>query len=638
MNRLVLLALLGLPCAAFAQDVEGFDAHGFRLAAFDGDLRDPLYAQRPGRMSGGNWFVGGVLEYAKAPLVRFEVNDAGDGHDREPWLDNLFAANLSVGVSPHERIRFDAAFPLYFTSTGPNGEANGVDPGDLRLSAMIAVVQPDETDEGFGLGLVGHFDAPTGATPDFLGNRTVAGGFDLSASWAQSFFTLTGGLGLQFNPTTSIDNLNGADALTGALGFGFLVHETTALNLEMHLSAPFARNRAVGSETPAEAIATVRHRRPSGFHLLGGAALGLSPGASAASYRLFLGAGFGKIGPSLDKDTDGDGIVDRDDRCKEEPETVNGYLDADGCPDALAALDVIVVDDNVRVVGADVALTGVTVDPASFQSANAARGFAELMPDTTVTGTATLGDCLAGTASAELVAGETAELAIELEPVRDATVKFIVVDEKEVGIPGATVAWKDPAPGCAPRGKTVLGDDGLGQQEVGMGTHDLFVTAAGFNIVREDVVVPAEGEITVKIQLKPTKVEVTGENIVILEKVFFDFDSDRIQARSFPLLDEVSFTILHHDLGMIEVAGHTDSKGRDAYNLDLSQRRADSVTAYLVSRGVAPDSLRAVGYGESKPIASNGSAGGRAKNRRVVFHILDEAKAEGVQGEGDVGE
>jgi outer membrane protein OmpA-like peptidoglycan-associated protein len=71
----------------------------------------------------------------------------------------------------------------------------------------------------------------------------------------------------------------------------------------------------------------------------------------------------------------------------------------------------------------------------------------------------------------------------------------------------------------------------------------------------------------------------------------------------------------------IVVEGHTDSRGSDSYNLDLSERRAQSVRDYLVTRGVSANHCRAVGYGESRPVADNRTAEGRANNRRVEIVI-----------------
>ena len=73
----------------------------------------------------------------------------------------------------------------------------------------------------------------------------------------------------------------------------------------------------------------------------------------------------------------------------------------------------------------------------------------------------------------------------------------------------------------------------------------------------------------------------------------------------------------------MEIGGHTDSTGEDAYNMGLSQRRAESVRSYLVSKGVKASRLEAKGYGETKPVASNDTNEGRAKNRRVELKKLD---------------
>jgi len=73
----------------------------------------------------------------------------------------------------------------------------------------------------------------------------------------------------------------------------------------------------------------------------------------------------------------------------------------------------------------------------------------------------------------------------------------------------------------------------------------------------------------------------------------------------------------------VEIAGHADTDGNADRNLDLSQRRADAVVAYFVSRGESPDRFIAVGYGDTRPIADNSTAAGRQKNRRIEFIALE---------------
>ena len=116
--------------------------------------------------------------------------------------------------------------------------------------------------------------------------------------------------------------------------------------------------------------------------------------------------------------------------------------------------------------------------------------------------------------------------------------------------------------------------------------------------------------------------------------------SDRIQFEpgravllepSKKVLDEVVKTMGEHaDLELVEVEGHTDWLGTEAQNLELSQRRAEAVRDYLVSKGVTSARLSPHGYGENKPIADNTTNEGRLANRRVTFRVL---KQQGVEPE-----
>jgi len=118
-----------------------------------------------------------------------------------------------------------------------------------------------------------------------------------------------------------------------------------------------------------------------------------------------------------------------------------------------------------------------------------------------------------------------------------------------------------------------------------------------------------------------------GETKVILKGVSFETDSAEIKPESTATLNEVAQSLVDHPGARIQIGGYTDSTGSQAHNLSLSQRRAESVKAYLVARGVAGDRLVAVGYGESGPIADNATAEGKATNRRVELKLLEEPPA-----------
>ena len=121
-----------------------------------------------------------------------------------------------------------------------------------------------------------------------------------------------------------------------------------------------------------------------------------------------------------------------------------------------------------------------------------------------------------------------------------------------------------------------------------------------------------------------SRVRVTKEKIEILDKVFFETNKATIKPVSYAILNEVALVLVRNpNLRRVRVEGHTDDQGKDAYNLQLSQRRVDSVLAYLVNQGVGADRLEARGFGETQPIADNKTAQGRAENRRVEFRIME---------------
>jgi len=113
-----------------------------------------------------------------------------------------------------------------------------------------------------------------------------------------------------------------------------------------------------------------------------------------------------------------------------------------------------------------------------------------------------------------------------------------------------------------------------------------------------------------------------GDGILVnLPDVTFAVDSTAISPSFQASLDKVAQSMIQYPDSLIDIYGHTDSTGSDAYNLDLSQRRADAVARYLTSRGVSSARIQTKGMGESVPVADNNTAEGRALNRRVEIKI-----------------
>jgi outer membrane protein OmpA-like peptidoglycan-associated protein len=104
-------------------------------------------------------------------------------------------------------------------------------------------------------------------------------------------------------------------------------------------------------------------------------------------------------------------------------------------------------------------------------------------------------------------------------------------------------------------------------------------------------------------------------------KIFFENNSEKLKVASLVQLDELVNLINKYDASNLVIEGHADSNGSDAFNLELSQKRTETVKNYLTGKGISGSRLTAIGYGESKPIASNKTALGRAKNRRVELKM-----------------
>ena len=112
---------------------------------------------------------------------------------------------------------------------------------------------------------------------------------------------------------------------------------------------------------------------------------------------------------------------------------------------------------------------------------------------------------------------------------------------------------------------------------------------------------------------------------MMIEGISFEYDSHELTAESRLVLEKVSHVLKTQPDVKLEIAGHTDTQGHPAYNMWLSQLRAESVRDFLVEQGVSAANLIAKGYGGKQPIADNSTWYGLHKNRRVEFRFLDNA-------------
>jgi len=117
-----------------------------------------------------------------------------------------------------------------------------------------------------------------------------------------------------------------------------------------------------------------------------------------------------------------------------------------------------------------------------------------------------------------------------------------------------------------------------------------------------------------------------AEKVTLAADVLFDFDKSILKTEGKSKLDDLAGKVKTINLEVVIAIGHTDSIGSDAYNQKLSVRRAESVKAYLVSKGVEPNRIYTEGKGEKQPVASNKTKDGRQKNRRVEIEVIGTRK------------
>jgi outer membrane protein OmpA-like peptidoglycan-associated protein len=133
----------------------------------------------------------------------------------------------------------------------------------------------------------------------------------------------------------------------------------------------------------------------------------------------------------------------------------------------------------------------------------------------------------------------------------------------------------------------------------------------------------------------PKRVVVKKDRIEVNQVIEFEPSSWKVTDDSQGILDEIAKVMGDHpEVKKVRIEGHTDNQGDAAHNLSLSHKRANNIMRYLVAHGVDASRLVAQGYGDSKPIADNGTDEGRAQNRRVVFVILERNDKAG-KGDGD---
>lgn len=170
---------------------------------------------------------------------------------------------------------------------------------------------------------------------------------------------------------------------------------------------------------------------------------------------------------------------------------------------------------------------------------------------------------------------------------------------------------------------TSKGEEAAKNALIGAGVGALAGGAVGNYMDRQEQKLRAELEGT------GVRVQRVGNDIILIMpgNVTFASDSADVNAQFYSTLNSVSRVLKEFNKSILTVSGHTDSTGADQYNFDLSQRRAGSVAQYLIGQGITAERFVVRGFGETRPVADNGTAQGRQQNRRVELQIAPLTQA-----------
>lgn len=589
--------------AAFAQDFVDAEAPEINAQHFRPTIDGvhTLWTDDSARGPHKQFMFRPLFHYTHEPLV-YEYDDG----ERVGLVNNLLQADLMAAFA-FDRFRIGLDVPIYlFAEADDLPSTAGL--GDIAVDGKITAL--DEEEFPVGLAVQARLGMPTGLRKLPLGSRNTT--WEVSVIVDKSFdekWFLMANLGYRGGPSTSLENIRINDFFAFRAAGAYAITENAGAALEFAGDVPFTGENTLEG-MPIEALVSGYGKIAQNLQLRGGAGAAVTPGISAPDFRLILGF---EWRPEKDLDKDDDGILDADDACPEVPEDIDSEQDEDGCPEDIGSVIVTIVDEETGegIEGAMVAISGTDLAGAS--------GLAAELPS---------GDYEAG-ASAD--GYETGKLAFSIAD-EDAD-KAVVVKLKKIEIPMGTlkVVVKDPE--GKPLDSVVIKVNGKRHKgtpfETDLEPQEVTVTASanGYRVAPGKTAMVKKDEVTeLEFVLEPAQAKVEGEKIDLRDSVYFDTNKATIQERSYGLLDDVAGILVDHpELKKIRIEGHTDSRGSAEYNKSLSDRRAASVKAYLVGKGVEESRLESVGYGEERPLDKRNVKEAWDKNRRVDFFVTERA-------------
>jgi outer membrane protein OmpA-like peptidoglycan-associated protein len=612
--RLCIVACCLVPAVAAAQRAGNLPIDTFRPAI---DSRGYLTINASQPLGHGEVSFGlGSLSWGHG-LLTFEAGD--NFYEVNDVVTATLGAAFGLRLGRLE-LELGASLPLTILSgdRGPDALGDPGNPNDDKFykldgqglgniglhlkTRLLRSIRPPHT----GIGLIASVFLPTANPAErFMGDRKTVpqliGVIDQELVGGRLRLALNGGI--RFRQRTSFTDMGDMGAPA--------TNETVAATAEAPLGFGVAWGLAPGrfdlvgevfgavplgdsdNYLPLEALAGVKLYLARNSFLSLGAGRGLVPAKGAnPDARAFIGIVFE---PNIG-DRDGDGIKDDVDQCVNEPEDRDRFEDEDGCPDPDNDKDKILdEDDRCRNIPED--YDGFQDDDgcpegnANDRDSDGILDHLDKCPDD----------------PEDFDSFEDDDGCPELDNDRDG---IMDADDLCPVVPEDKDGFEDED-GCP--------DNDNDKDRIADKDDRCPNEPESYNNLEDQDGCPDKGVV----------VETEGV-LEILKPIGFEYNSDVIKKDSYYILDAVVAALQGNpDIALLEIGGHTDEQGNDAYNLDLSNRRAASVLRYLTSKGVDPKRLESQGYGETRPVDKSSTPAAYAKNRRVDFVILKRGTGAG---------
>ena len=564
-RALILCVLLAAPHWASAD--EHPDA---RNTSIDGN---PFHLDPAGQsvLSSGSAQVLGPFEYHLALVGQYisqpVVVRGADDSVLRALIDSRIQTDLQAAIGLFHHVELALTAPLIVSQTGefPGQGLGAVDSFGLgNITLQAKGTILSQYDFPVALALSVPVTLPTGNSDAYMGFDGFGVEPRIHVSVPIDIIDLSLAVGYLFQPNTNIFAFTDSDKLTYALGVeASLAEQPWTVALELAGSTAAFDMFGNPDSTNAEVAAGFRYIIDDQFEVTVGAGKGLLTGVTTPNVRGFLSFAYHPDRRTPTEDPDADGIVGWNDQCRFDAEDLDDFEDADGCPD----LD----NDSDGLVDAADDCPMEPEDLDGFQDMNGC-------PD----------------------------------PDNDDDTVLDTVDQ---------------CPDEAEDVDTYEDEDGCPDDD-----ND------GDGILDEDDKCPLQPENLDGVadedgcpEILDAIAVMTPTEIVISEAIHFELGTANLTVDSTEVLDDVLRVLREHPDIRVRIEGHTDTLGGRAYNQSLSQARAEAVRAYFLLYSYPGDNmaerLEAQGFGEDIPIANNMTERGRARNRRVEFHIIAEEGA-----------